>query len=395
MKKFKWTFAWLAFSATAWANSPSVIPMAWLLNSENSESYSHSLVHSQFELLEKETTLILGSSLNAGTQTIPENHAQSASFSSWKMSGFTTEVAVSASGNIGVLSGNGKAAVSILWGKNSDHTLQRGLQFDLDTEPLDQERLILTAATANNQVKSPDLLKENLRKLMQDFSTLTRDLDLEAQRTQGQWRISKVKVNFGINAQGEIFLANPIKGDLGFSLQWHAGQKRSLGVEPSRSSSPRKFRWSEKLNTFISSLRNRLEDAVQEIESQKIMSSSLRASSLGIGFGISAQGEVGVVGTGGFVVGILTFERTKNTPVQRIQPQKLPLDLDQIALKNGLMKSVMIGDFFAKCAERVSGPNWGLRELNTNFELGLNGNTGLVQIGREISYQINFKKVTP
>lgn len=356
----------------------------------------------QLQLQEKETALIMSKSLDAMTQAQGESQILSLpNTSRWKMEGFTTDIAMTAEGTIGVLGGGGTTAVSILWGKKSEAPIQQKLQIDFGRQWLTLERASdIQFAAVSNKIKSPDQFRKNLHAVMRDFSNLTRDLDLAYERTPSEWRISTVKVNFGINAQGEIFLANPVHGELGFSLQWRARRKGMQNPMTSVPPSPKRFYWSREMLNLISSLQFHLEDAVKEIESKKLMLSPFRASELGIGFGMTSQGEMGVARAGGSVMGILTFERSREgagkvvQSIPLIQQQSIRL-IDPLALKEGLLKAVAIGDFFASCADRVSGPQWRPEALRASFEMGLNGNTGLVQIGQEISYQINFTRILP
>lgn len=374
----------------------------YLLSLCLSTALSASTQISQLQLQEKETTLILSKSLEAVSQTQGEREIlNQPNSSSWKMGGFTTDIAMSADGTIGVLGGGGTAAVSILWGKKSETPFLQKLHTDFGRQWITAENAsTVQFAAVSKKIKSPDQFKKNLQAVMRDFSNLTRDLDLAYERTQGEWKISTVKVNFGINAQGEIFLANPVHGELGFALQWRAGRKSDHSSMVSASQSSKKFHWSQEMVNIISSLQYHLENAVKEIESKKLMSSPFRASELGIGFGVTAQGEIGVARAGGSVMGILTFERSDEKAakspqlISLIQPQSIRL-IDPVLLKEGLRKAVSIGDFFASCADRVSGPQWKPQALRASFEMGLNGNAGLVQIGEEISYQIHFTRLSP
>lgn len=358
-------------------------------------------------------------SIESSQKNSPRKFSTNISSSGWEMQGFTTDLAVTADGIVGVLGGRGSSAVSILWGKepkgsSKNYTLVKlekntnNFQSQIDT--------IVQAASDSGTLKAPDQFRKNLETLMQSFSALIRELDITAEKQGSEWRLSTVKVSFSITAEGGIFFELPIKGDLGFSLQWHVGGASSDRRESSDIAALKnQYPWTSEIKGFVSSLQTSLEEAVTEVESKKLISSSLRASEFNIQFGVNAQGEIGISRGGASVLGTLSFQRIgertgkkQGNPTisiaESIGPIRIIDDtnsqilanspkIDPQTLKDGLMKAISVSDFFAKCGDKVSAQNWKMRSLSASFGLGLNGSTGLVSIGGEAAYEVNFSRL--
>jgi|GEM_PF-6721146 len=379
---------------------------------------------SPIQLNEDTIQLILATNIKAAqsidsSQKISSRKLSNEALSShWEMQGFTTDLAVTADGLIGVLGGHGSSAISILWGKELKGYPKDRLLITLDKNSdhlQSQVESIVQTASNSGKLKAPDQFRKNLETLMQNFSTLIRELNLSTEKQGSEWALSTVKVSFSVNAAGGIFFELPIKGDLGFSLQWHVGdphfnqhQASDLAVLKSQSL---QYPWNSEIKGFVSSLQASLEQAVSEVENKKMISSSLRASEFNVQFGVNAHGEIGISRGGTSVLGTLSFERRENKTgkppsysadsfgpiriIDDVDPQLLATSpkIDPQTLKNGLMKAISVSDFFAKCGDKVSTQNWKMRSLSASFGLGLNGNAGLVSIGGEVAYEINFSRL--
>jgi hypothetical protein len=343
----------------------------------------------------------------------------------WYLKSITTEVAVEASGVVGLLGGTGKAAIELEWARTPDSIkrLQDSHQekrksthrrqgdviepvtspFRLQTSFSNQQLEIHAQQLANlvfatGQVKRSNKLKERiLRKLLKTTAWLRK---MKVESSQHGWVPITFEAKMEIQADVMAFPPYTIGGGVEIALVWDLDSEEEWNLTNSDPS----------LHSFLNVLSPHL-DALEKFDSQQ---SIFRLVDIELAVGVGMNGQIGVASFAAEAEGTVSFEKkpllNSNLPVSSFSEkplESLPVvdkshELKQVSAKTfqrALKKALSISRVVVSAAESYAEkhpPNstekstFQLEGITVEFEITASGTIGLVTVSNEATIALGF-----
>jgi hypothetical protein len=368
----------------------------------------------------------------------------------WHLEYFTTDLGISASGSIGVITIKGTPAVQAFWRRKLSSKFQAeqvsqpkelstvdaneptSIQLDAGTSPQEMTKELepaIRATIATGKVQDEERLRDELSRAALEFQRFVRVLEMSS---DSDWWVSAFRVDFIVDLSGRVSLGT-FGGETRIRFDWKRLKrpKRSSSIGVLASS-----HLEQSLQKFVQSVSEDVEEAASEIPK----SSPFQAYQFRVGLGINGKGDVGFAKGSGSVLGHIYFSRDVKKPSvsssslpestmpslqeypllemspseshieyakatglkfelsesgNRRHPVAATFRVPRAALKKGLKKAMRIGLFFAKQAELSSSQQmhpskWKIYELRTDFDMSIGGDLGLVSANGLFSTEICF-----
>ncbi|MCC7442968.1 MAG: hypothetical protein IT285_15150 [Bdellovibrionales bacterium] len=313
----------------------------------------------------------------------------------WHLEAFTTEIGVSASGKIGVLSVKATPAVQVYWRKKPQTTGREEAELvDEAAAPADIDASIDGAvALARGEGFQGDegALRARLREFASEAESGLRAAEAGL---PGGWWVSGFRLDLSVDASGVVNVVT-VGGDVRLRLEWkrlEASRRTGESMAAPRSA------WALGLAEVSRVLAEELARAEEESE----IPTGLTATSLRVGVGMNAKGSVGVVKAGGTALAHLNFSRDPsrsgigNAPVSgavlslllnpAIHPDAIQVPRERF--RKGLAKAFRMSGYFAERALRSESTRWGLWQVKTGLDLSVGGDIGVVAASGLVSMEI-------
>jgi hypothetical protein len=353
-----------------------------------------------------------------------------------------TDLSVSASGLIGVLTEGGNATVRAYWRKQGpvreipqvaaelpDSNSVPVITIDETTRPEElahQMDPAIRAAVATGKIQDTLDLRTQLLAAAQDFQSVA--ALIPTTDPQLPWWVSRFRIDLAVDASGQVVPMGSLGGEVRFCIEWHRIKRKNLVTSQSQSLTERQATIQSSLSEFITATAHDLEHAFEGNHSLGFKPYMMR-----VGIGMTARGNIGLVRGGAGIVGQLFFSRNVKRPTVRPQSfddeessdhrmliierkpimrhllfarqnhipvqinslnEKSPLEeavyqIDRKVFRKGLKKAAKISQFFAERAATTNqSSGWKVYELRTGFDLSISGMLDLVTLAGAVSAEI-------
>ncbi len=451
-------FAIVLSNAIALASAQ--VPESWYVLPENQKSQNLNLYadtssqklseEQKIHELEKTVDNIFSANQNAietshlGEQTVGQKSSDKPKdWVPWRAELFTTELALTAGGMIGVLSAKGTATVRAFWRKQHAKPVEKIIDEQLDNEGLvtfsedssDQQIAqqidsVVNIAVRANKVKDTDVLRSELLAAAYDFQNLSNSI---AQTDQSlPWWVQRFRLDLLVDGQGHVHPNVTVGGEIRFRFEWHRIKRKASGGTVSHKTFPGKILDQSALNTFVKNMAEDLEASFGNINGH-----GFKAHTMRMGIGVSVKGTIGVIKGGAGAIGQIYFTRDVKKPTVNPKPQKpnftedqdvaiierqpsdqnllfaqnnhIPFAVNSLAdghnlmgirevvykvsrrnFRKGLEKAAKIAEFFTERAAKKNGEGWRIYELRTAFDASVGGELSMASLVGTVTAQVNF-----
>ncbi|MGZ3742984.1 MAG: hypothetical protein ACXWRA_03905 [Pseudobdellovibrionaceae bacterium] len=384
-------------------------------------------------------------------QQLPPSPSPMNDYTPWHLEFATTELSLSASGGIGVLSAKGTPTIQAYWRKQNKISKEKSTTpileekssnpglIAMDFDPGQDEKAVLQsiepmakAALATGKIKNETVFRSELQKTAKEFYYLTNNLNVSP---GSAWWLSSFRFDLLVDGSGRI-IANPLLS-VGGEVRLRFDFKRIKNQKPVPpvnlpphsptilSNNLENLR--KDMQGFIASMAKDLEIGFADGDKTK----GLQAYNFRIGIAFTAGGNIGVIKGSAGAWAHLNFSRDVSAPivnppkvlVQNLAEDNTPLyvieanapqahieyaklnqipfemtankgevsyQVDRKAFREGLTKAAHIGIFFADKGVKVVSESWKLWQLRTGFDMSLTGKVALVTFGGTVSSDITF-----
>jgi hypothetical protein len=344
----------------------------------------------------------------------------------WRFAAFASDLSVSASGLVGLLTFKGTPAVTVIWQKkegkhnalvaeelpNEAAFAFRGAPTARDAET--QTDAIFKTVLATGRVKNADGLRERIAESVTEFRRMA--LAANAAPAGGEWYASKLRVDIEVSASGKVSWGT-VGGDVKLRLEWFriqpSGQPATAAAAPVPGP----------LHDLISAMCEDLASA-----SSTEPAAHFRASQFYVGLGLGASGTVGVASGSASAIGYLYFNRVakpkampaagftnaswhlvqshpsveqldfaRRAGVETLAASPLAGDepvlfrIDRAQFRAGLKRAMAIGSYFGNRATQSEGASWAVADVKPSFTLSVTGALGLAKMTGSAAAMIDFQ----
>lgn len=350
----------------------------------------------------------------------------------WRFVSFVSDLSVSVSGLLGILSFKGTPSVSIYWQKrehfvNSTVNLAPDTASDIpefildpqasDTAATNQVDAIYHTVMASGRVRNGNRVRAGLTTLVGQFRDMTKTVSASAAATE--WYPSRLRAEIEISASGRVNFGT-VGGAVRVRLEWfpvqHTAPVAHFVATTTQQSS---------LFDLIASMAEDLSAL-----SDTPVSPGFRASSFFVGLGIGASGTIGVAKGSAQAFGYVHFSRNAKAKPKLVadgdkkfsnasfylidaEPSRDALlfaerkgikmltssehptvfKIDRSQFRAGLKKAFRIGGYFAKQASENMGPQWAISDVKPGFTMSVSGGLGLATMTGSVTAQIDFQNL--
>jgi len=376
------------------------------------------------------------------TVRVPSPAKKPSDWVPWRLKAVSTDLAVSASGLIGVLGFKGTPSVSVYWAKRESHSHLSNLDDDPEFPVFRfnetpgprgkkaQLEVIHRTVLASGRVKNTKELRGNLERAVNQFQDLS--VAAKSASADGAWYLGFLRMDLEISASGRVKWGS-VGGAVKIRLEWHHAQATAgTPSAPRAPEVPVKFNPTQKnLRALVGSLCEDLASA-----SNNPMVANYQARMFVVGLGIGASGNVGVAKASASAIGYMHFfySPTSRRPSRFIgddteRPSKDPFylidhdpsaetlrfaksngietvpsnqfveggatafKLDRQAFRIGLRKAFQIGKYFAEQADKTKNDEWAINIIRPAFALSVSGDVGLAKLTGQVSALIQFNNL--
>lgn len=361
----------------------------------------------------------------------------------WSLGGMVFDLAVSVEGALGVLVGEGEVAVRTAWVRadqpqglkleNSSPIKTLELKADDSEEAFAKNVFFLQEmALSTGLIKSPTALRNNLKSALLQFRNTGRLLN-ESELEKAGWRLSEYVQVLSISGEGEVGTV-VVGGLVTFKMVWKI-EARHHEQALKNFSTLRRVPKNISLELLLSGLASDLENVTRETEA--IEESGYELEKFYVEIGAKGEGEFGVVSGSIKSAGKIVFSRNDDdddgdeidrdfqnarhsTELANLRskifdfPSASTLMLlsaspngvsllskngdvkservDRAVFRRGLKRALRMGRFFARRAARVQSRDWKIKEIETEFELAVNGTVGVATVEGFAALSLEFER---
>jgi hypothetical protein len=362
----------------------------------------------------------------------------------WHMEMFSTDLAISVSGWLGILTYKGTPGVIVYWRKQHPPGGPRAAAEDAGEDPatvliptgasraeLDRQlEPAIRAALATGRIQDEKAFRANLWKTAEDFRAVSAALE---RSRGGQWWVSRYRLDLVVDAQGKVSPLVTAGVEVRLRFEWHRIMKPARELEERKDPVFDPAGLSGALISFTEAVSQDLEELSENPGDRSDGKSGFKAFQYRVGLGVSYKGTVGIAKVTTSALGYVYFSRDVAKPVVNPAPSARPLPVElaessaelevidaaepQLArlslrearkdtpppgemtfkikredFRKGLKKALKMGHFFGRSAEKAPKANgsWKVYELRAAFDLSLSGKTALANVQGLGSTEINF-----
>lgn len=364
----------------------------------------------------------------------------------WRAEYFMTDLSITASGLIGVLTFKGTATNRLFWRKQGppEHkTLTEeptpSVQEEPNNEPVimvqedssgtemvKQLEPAIHAAVSTGKIKDTPELRKNLMKAAEEFQAIASAIP--STNEDLPWWVSRFRLDFTVDAAGRVEPVGMVGGEAQFRFEWHR-IKRSKPSTPSFSMlTERQITIRKSLQDFVVATATDLNDAFGDH-----VTAGFKAHQIRMGIGITVKGNIGVVKGAAGLVGQIYFNRNVDRPKVR-PPSTKAVDLagpiymiehrpsaetlafaaknniqfetqskndssifeeaiyklDRKVFRNGIFKAAKVSQFFAERAGKLTPGAWKVYELRSAFDGSIAGGLDVVTLVGSVTAQVSM-----
>ena len=228
----------------------------------------------------------------------------------------------------------------------------------------------------------------------------------------GQWQLSRLRLDFTIDVSGKVDPATTIGGSVRLRFEWEPVVGHYAMA---------KYRGDYKLGDNLKKILESLSSELNQLEYQGITQTGFDMRQARFAIGLFAEGKFGVVKVGGSIFGhvyytkksdwtgpklayienvipmIDTTEAGRTWAAQNgIRGYGQAYDIPGTLFRKGLQRAVKITTWLAERREKKEQEKerkWELYQLKTEFMLSLSGGAALFKIGGSGGLELVFQKV--
>ena len=384
-----------------------VIPKDWMGGVEGGPSISSKLEQSVDQTFNLHAQIL--------DKTIESN-------SGWNLGEMIFDLGISVEGALGVLIGEGEVAVRSAWIRNNNLVSNikpsspqiMSIQMKADENENDLENkldFMQEMAMSTGQIKNPEVLRRNMKVKLLQFRKMGQLLDMNELEEEG-WHLSEYRQALSITAEGDVGSIS-LGGLISFQMNWIIRQENNQDGMT--------LQWGNRnrsLNTLLAGLAADLKSVATK--THDIEESGFEFEKLYVEIGLKGEEEFGVVSGEVETVGKLVFSRNNDNVESRsipllknnYQESTMPLlgtnpttislfstgeniqamKVDRSVFRRGLTRALKMGCFFAKRAARVKSHNWIIKEIESEFEIAMNGTVGVATIEGFAALSLEFER---
>lgn len=352
----------------------------------------------------------------------------------WRFVSFASDLSVSASGLLGVLSFKGSPSLSVYWQKREAFTQREPSAFSdnvsdlpvfyLDSAATQQQAErqvdeIYKTVLASGHVRGGGTLRSNLKGAVANFREVVHALSVAP--AGAHWFASRLRVDLDISASGKVSYGS-VGGALRVRLEWfHVQSDRERDPSPTSATTPMQ-------SSILELVKAMTEDLSSAASTPPI---GFRATGFNVGLGFGASGNIGVVKGSAQATCILYFSQANG---KRRKPRaahslassgaswylidpnpsaealrlagrsgiemvrsavaaspEVMFKVDRRQFRKGLEKAFKIGSYFAQIAAEPSGRDWAISTIKPGFAMSVGGSLGLVKLTGSATAQLEFQ----
>ncbi|MDZ4661408.1 MAG: hypothetical protein SGJ18_07275 [Pseudomonadota bacterium] len=327
----------------------------------------------------------------------------------WRLHSYITELALSASGTIGVLGIGGTAYSQIYWQKkeatenvNTDENQPiesfSGLTFAFDgsmgPEKWDFEIARITNAVLSlGRIEDEKNFSKNLKTEILKFKERANAVSFHNE-SSSFW-VSRYRLDLNIGASGNVSFGTA-GGDVNLRLEWYRAKQKTPGFVSRELTAE-----SEKIRDFILTLAS---DLSTSLDDQTILPGNFVVNEFRVGLGIGLKGDAGIAKIEGKMIGHIYFSRkiskksfvnsdlylTKTTPASRnikiiedsngFMGVSDTFEVDREIFKDGLKKALKISSFLTRISGSSQSDKWAISKAKVGFDMSLKGDIAIAAI---------------
>jgi hypothetical protein len=361
----------------------------------------------------------------------------------WRFVAFASDLAVSGSGLIGLLTFKGSASVTAVWQKReqkqqfvptaSEMAPQESVPTfafsaaDSEAATAKKVDMINRTVMSTGRVQNAEGLKGRISTLVGQFNQMSQTLENEP---SGRiWYASRLRMDIQVAASGHVSFGT-VGGDVRVRLEWYRGMRK-----PSTATQRAAFLTaSMKQSTPMqSSLHHMVSTMVQDLSatSNGALGNEFAIKNFRVGIGLGLDGNVGVAKASIKAIGHIYFSPAERKPgfleptapaitnepmymvdtepsVESLQfaqnhgikanffgqsPQTAKFaefEIDRENFRRGITKALGMGRFFTNRASQSNSSNWGISIIRSELTMSLTGDLGMVTLTGLATAQVEF-----
>lgn len=371
------------------AKAMETVPQNWLSLNDIEENTNFKTSENKLSQFGNYFEEILDFQEGVISQTDKNNETES----SWKLSGYKTDLSVSKSGIFGLSSVNAKSAVELNWKKVEAGKLldekEDDTAVELSNEMTEEEinsqlESIISMAVNSGKVKNESKLRKNLQKKAKEINSLLMGLDKDM---GSSWTPFKFRLQLLIGVSGDFMGVT----ELGGSFRVRFDYKITKSHNAATAIPTRDLKRLEKFRKLIVNISEDIESVAEKAEQK----SGYRLGAVSFGITAAKNNFFGLAKTKGAATGIMFFKKTSNKSLLKNESE-IPLVGNYMLIdehtnpdnkifgalfkrsrfRKGLEKAFKIGHFFAEKSQKKKG-KWIVNKIKVQFALSHSGIFGL------------------
>jgi hypothetical protein len=363
----------------------------------------------------------------------------------WRLAYFTTDLGVSTSGLMGILTLRGNPAVETFWRYQNAKAAPSALELapamhreapsdgghpvtlhsNMSVQDVREElEPAVRLAMASGRLRDGPVFRRNFESTVRKIHELTEALAID---NGSEWWVSGCRLDMAISADGTFVTGWTAGGELRLRLEWRRLQREGA---PSVAGHVPASGLGRQLHDIAITMMEDLEALPEDT----LLGSGYSAFSFRQIFGVTMNGTIGLVSVGGNALGSLVYSRRAKRPTLNpvpvapaaaapraatlaslplivenptvsqlnfIRSENLPflrhgqgnggtVSLSRERLRKGLTKAAKIGAFFAKHGTKPGQSGWKVYSIRTAYTLSLSGGFALVNVGGQSTFSMQF-----
>lgn len=367
----------------------------------------------------------------------------------WYLDNIRTQLAVGASGLVGIMTMKGSGSVRLYW-KPKKVTIEKPVspstnslasEYDLafSTEMKKEEVVktlepVIEHALASGRIKKREKFKRNLSQAATEFHSIVSGSQNYSQGSN--WYVNGFMVEIYVTASGDVTPFAEVGAELRIRFIWIRVRKKQSDLIPKslvpRAENKLLTNTRSKLTGFLSNMIQDLDLASRE----QIDKTSFELEKFRVGVGVGVKGSIAAAKVKSRVYFYVMFRRSKNKSIVKslnrdkgesfisivsnrnenemryAKQHNIPFEIESVpkSLRNkkattsviykikrkhfrkGLIKAYKMTNYFAKEVAEKPRKKWYVYHVETHFELSMTGGLGLASLTGVAAARMNFYK---
>jgi hypothetical protein len=454
MKKFKsvltLTFVLSVMSASALSATPSALPQSWFelpedapvsiqsaLNSQQMSEATEDAAADTAASIEKIFELnanALNRTASNASQTEPSSQVSNltaerpADWTPWHLEFFTTDLTLSATGKVGVMTLSGSPGIQAYWRKQGPKpavaaaledeqtpSALPSLEVAPEAQPADiarQVEPVVQMVLAQGKVQNESRLRSELKRAVEEFRQLV--LVVEADQPGTSYWVSGFRIDLSIAASGDVSF-----GTFGIDTRIRLEWKRAMRAKSANHAQKDALASAASMSHLQASLREFVRNIATDLEeasAQNPHRAEFKPYGYRVGLGLNAGKDFGFGKGSATIIGHINFSRDMKKPVvypthpapatgsylmiektnspqlaqhlafasmasipSQSSPSDVTFSVDRARFRKGLSRAMKMGNFFAERTAKTnsSSAQWKIFEMKVGFDLSVTGGSVL------------------